>query len=383
MPLDPIKLTQDLIRCPSVTPLEAGALDLIQNHLEQLGFTCERMIFHIEGSAYPVDNLYARLGTTSPNFCFAGHTDVVPVGDINSWTHDPFAAKIKDDILFGRGAVDMKVGIASFIAAVSRFLKDTPTPKGSISLLITNDEEADAINGTEQVLEVLAARGEKLDLCLLGEPTSTHKLGDTIKVGRRGSLSTVLTVKGKQCHAAYPERGENPLPRLLEILSKLNDRTFDEGTEFFQPTNLEITSIETSSNVTNVIPEYVTALFNIRFNTHHTPESLKGWITTCCEASGGEYTLSFGKAGNAFVDDKSPLKTLVKEAVKEVTGENAVFNTAGGTSDARFIYKTCPVIEFGVLSKTAHQVDEQVPIQHLADLTEIYHKILQKTFASL
>ena len=382
MSLSPVKLTQEIIRCPSITPDEAGVLDLVQKHLEQLGFTCERMIFHEEGSAYPVDNLYARRGTSAPNFCFAGHTDVVPIGDIKSWSHDPFAAKIKDGILYGRGAVDMKSGIACSIAAVSQFLKENPSPKGSISFLITNDEEADAINGTEKVLKALDERGEKIDFCVLGEPTSTHKIGDTIKVGRRGSLSTVLTIKGKQCHAAYPERGDNPMPRLLKIMAMLQEKKLDDGADFFQPSNLEITSIETSSNAMNVIPEYAMVLFNIRFNTHHSPESLKSWITNCCEKAGGDYTLSFGKAGNAFVEDKSNLKNLVQESVQEVTGEEAVFNTAGGTSDARFIYKYCPVVEFGPLSKTAHQVDECISIQHIESLAKIYNKILQKIFAS-
>jgi succinyl-diaminopimelate desuccinylase len=372
---NPLTLTQNLIRCPSVTPLDAGALDVVQQSLEQLGFTCHRLKFE------DVDNLYARLGTAQPNFCFAGHTDVVPVGDATAWQTNPFAAEIKGNILYGRGAADMKAAIAAFISATATFLENRKTFNGSISFLITGDEEGIAINGTKKVLEWLAEKGEKLDFCLVGEPTNPHFLGEMIKNGRRGSMNGYLTIHGKQGHAAYPERAKNPIPLLLQALQNFLAQPLDSGTEFFQPSNLEITSVDVGNTVTNIIPATAKAQFNIRFNTAHTSESLTAWLHEQVKKVTADYTLEIQVSGDAFLTPPCPEITLIQDATEKVTGKRAVLSTTGGTSDARFIKNYCPVVEFGIVGATMHQVNEAVYVEDIYLLTEIYNTVLSRYFA--
>ena len=318
MLFDPLTLTQNLIRCPSVTPLDAGALDVVQQSLEQLCFTCHRLQFE------DVDNLYARYGTAQPNFCFAGHTDVVPVGDAAAWQSNPFAAEIQGNILYGRGAADMKAAIAAFISATATFLENNKTFNGSISFLITGDEEGIAINGTKKVLEWLAEKGEKLDFCLVGEPTNPNFLGEMIKNGRRGSMNGYLTIHGKQGHAAYPERAKNPIPLLLQALQNLIAEPLDTGNEFFQPSNLEITSVDVGNTVTNIIPATAKAQFNIRFNTEHTSESLTAWLHEQVQKVTPDYTLEIQVSGDAFLTPPCPEITLIQDAAEKVTGKRPV-----------------------------------------------------------
>lgn len=366
--MDPVALAQDLIRRPSVTPADAGALDVIEAALTTAGFTVERMRFG------EIDNLYARRGTEAPNFCFAGHSDVVPPGDAAAWSADPFGAQIKDGRLYGRGAADMKGAIASFIAAAADF----PQARGSISLLITGDEEGIATDGTVKVLEWLAKQGEKLDHCLVGEPTNPDALGDMIKIGRRGSLNAMLSVSGTQGHVAYPERADNPIPRLVAILSDLTAKPLDRGTAHFPPSNLEITSVDVGNKTTNVIPARATARFNIRFNDTHTGASLKAWIE---KTVAGRATIEFQHSGDAFVIAPGPFVHLVSEAIKAETGKTPELSTSGGTSDARFITKYCPVLEFGLAGRTMHKVDEHVKVADIAALANIYRRILTRYFS--
>ncbi|MBN9342836.1 MAG: succinyl-diaminopimelate desuccinylase [Holosporales bacterium] len=370
---DPIALTQRLIQCPSVTPLNAGALEVIETALKTLGFKCYRQQFG------EVDNLYARLGTQSPHFCFAGHIDVVPTGDLTSWTYPPFDGKIINDILYGRGAVDMKGGIGAFTGAIARFLKKFPL-NGSLSLLITSDEEGPAINGTLKVLEWLESKGEKLDVCLVGEPTSDQQVGDIIKYGSRGSLNTSLKVQGTQGHVAYPDLADNPLPRLIETLSTFLTSPLDQGCPHFQPSNLEITSIDVGNQATNMIPQEATARFNIRFNTLHTSVSLKNHIQEICHHHAGAHSLDFQGNAEAFVSSADEFLTMVIRAIESVAVIKVNANTSGGTSDARFIYKYCPVLELGLRNQTAHKIDECVPLADLEILTQIYESILSGYF---
>ena len=372
---DPLPLARDLIRCASITSEDAGTLGVLEGALTQLGFTCHRLRFE-EAGTDAVENLYARLGKTSPNFCFAGHTDVVPVG--NGWTVDPFGADVKDGVLFGRGASDMKGAIACFVAAVARHLHKHKTFRGSISLLITGDEEGPAINGTKKVLDWLTDQGEILDACLVGEPTNPNRLGDMIKIGRRGSLNGNLTVFGTQGHVAYPHLANNPITTLMHMLSAITELALDEGSETFQPSKLTVTSIDVGNKSTNVIPAEARAAFNVRFNNLHTGDSLSNLLTkTLTDAAGDTpFELDYSISGESFVTPPGVLSTLVSDAVKNVTGQTPELSTTGGTSDARFIQTACPVCEFGMVGLTMHKADEQVSIADLESLTRIYEGVI-------
>lgn len=373
--VDSLALSRALIRCPSVTPADAGALDMLTVVLEALGFACHRLRFEESGTE-PVDNLYARLGSDWPNLCFAGHTDVVPPGD--GWCVDPFAGEVRDGRLYGRGAADMKCAIACFVAAVARWLAGDGGRTGSVSLLITGDEEGPAINGTRKVLQWLTARGERLDACLVGEPTNPATLGEMIKIGRRGSLNVRLRVDGIQGHAAYPQNADNPIPRLVRMLAALSEEPLDGGTEWFQPSTLTVTSVDVGNAATNVIPAQAQAAFNIRFNDSHTVESLHNWIDTRCRAVGGRYALETKCTGEAFLCPPGPFVASVSDAVTVVTGQTPALSTSGGTSDARFIKDHCPVCEFGLIGESAHKVDENVAVADIEQLTSIYHLVLER-----
>ncbi len=378
----PLGLACDLIRCRSVTPADGGALGVLADALETLGFTCHHLRFSEPGTA-SVDNLYARLGEAAPHFCFAGHTDVVPVGDASAWSVEPFAAEVRDGMLCGRGATDMKGAIAAFVAAVARFLgsRDAPPP-GSISLLITGDEEGPAINGTRKVLEWLGARGETLDACLVGEPTNPARLGEMAKIGRRGSLNGTLRVVGTQGHVAYPQLADNPVPRLIAMLARLAAILLDAGNAHFQPSNLEITSVDVGNEATNVIPAEATARFNIRFNDEHTSARLEARLRDELDAVGGAYDLAIAVSGESFLTPPGPLSDIVSGAVAAVTGAAPALSTTGGTSDARFIKDHCPVVEFGLIGRTMHRTDEAVAVADIERLTEIYRGILEQFFAA-
>ncbi len=390
-PIDTISLAQDLIRKPSVTPTDAGALDVLQAALEGLGFACHRLPFGEgeTGSDARVDNLYARLGTAAPNFCFAGHTDVVPTGELAGWSVDPFAAEVKDGILYGRGASDMKGAVAAFVSAAAGFLDDRGEGfGGSISLLITGDEEGDALNGTRKVLDWLGERGETLDMCLVGEPTNPEALGDMIKIGRRGSLTGHLTVHGVQGHTAYPHLADNPVHRLVHMLDALTRATLDEGTEHFQPSTLQISTVDVGNPANNVIPATARATFNIRFNDRHSGDSLTGWLRTVFDEAvgpigqtgGGRYDLDVRVSGESFLSEPGPFVAAVAEAVEAETGRAPELSTSGGTSDARFIQNHCPVAEFGGVGKTMHKIDEQQPVATLEALARIYRGVLDRVF---
>jgi succinyl-diaminopimelate desuccinylase len=376
---NPLPLAQALIRRPSITPADAGALGVLEAALEQLGFACRRYPFG------EVDNLYARRGTASPCFLFAGHTDVVPPGAEADWQKPPFAAEAGDDgLLWGRGAADMKGAIAAMVASVQRLLDESGEPDGSIAFLITGDEEGPAIHGTKAVLAALAEEGERFDHCLVGEPTNPNVLGDTIKSGRRGSLNCTLTVIGRQGHVAYPERAENPIPALLNVLNRLLARKLDDGVSPFQPSNLEVTSIDVGNPTTNVIPASATARFNIRFNIAHTGDQLSTWIRE--EAAmvdldfDGTITADIHVTGEAFLTPAGPFTTLLQDCIQAETGRRPALTTGGGTSDARFIQLYAPVAEFGLVGATMHQVDERVPVSDIETLTAIYTRILARYF---
>jgi succinyl-diaminopimelate desuccinylase len=379
--IDPLDLTRALIRCPSVTPRDEGALDVLETALEPLGFRCHRLPFG-EG-AQRVDNLYARLGDEAPNFCFAGHTDVVPVGDPEGWTVEPFGAALADGHVYGRGAADMKSAVAAFVAAVARFVDERGAPKGSISLLITGDEEGDAVNGTVKVLDWLKTKGEKLDACLVGEPTNPQRLGDMIKIGRRGSLTGKLTVYGVQGHTAYPQFADNPVHRLVRMLDAVAREKLDDGTEHFQPSNLQITSVDVGNPASNVIPARAEAAFNLRFNDKHTAKSLEAWLrrTFDAAAEGGRYDLAIKVSGEAFLTPPGPLSALIAKAVEAETGVKPALSTTGGTSDARFIKDHCPVTEFGLVGLTMHKADERSSVADIEALTRIYQAVLAGFFA--
>lgn len=379
--IDPVTLTQALIRCPSVTPTDAGALGVLEDALKPLGFTCQRLPFSAPGTP-DVDNLYARLGTSGPNLCFAGHTDVVPVGDEAAWTHPPFGAEIHDGILYGRGAVDMKTGIAAFVAATSRFLAEQGDGfAGSISFLITGDEEGPAINGTIKVLDWMQAQGEVMDACIVGEPTNTTVLGETIKIGRRGSLNGFITQHGSQGHVAYPQHADNPVPKLVKLLHALSTATLDDGTEHFDPSNLEITTVDTNNPTTNVIPNSGRAGFNVRFNDLHTPDSLKAWLREVLNGAGDNFDLDISVSGEAFLTPPGLLSDAMSAAVTKVTGRVPELSTSGGTSDARFIKDHCAVAEFGLMNQTAHKIDECAAVDDIRALADIYLEMLRGYFA--
>ena len=380
--IDPVALAAAMIRCPSVTPADEGALGVLQSALEGLGFTCHRLMFS-EPGAEDVDNLYARIGEAAPNFCFAGHTDVVPVGDAGAWTAGPFDADIIDGALFGRGAADMKGAIACFTAAAARLLEARgPGFTGSISLLITGDEEGPAINGTVKMLDWLTARGETLDACLVGEPTNPERLGEMVKIGRRGTITGRLAVHGTQGHIAYPQRADNPIPRLLRSLSALNDEVLDNGTEHFQRSNLEVTTIDVGNAATNVIPSLARAVFNIRFNDKHTGAGLAAWMREVCARHAGDHALEIHIGGEAFLTPPGPLSEAISAAIERVLGVRPELSTTGGTSDARFIKDHCPVVEFGLAGQTMHQVDERVPVADIHSLTDIYAALLDSYFGT-
>jgi succinyl-diaminopimelate desuccinylase len=384
MTADPVAITRELVRCPSVTPAEGGALKYLETVLKAAGFTVHRMTFS-EPGADDVENLYARIGDGAPNLMFAGHTDVVPPGDETSWTHPPFAGESDGTELFGRGAVDMKGGIACAVAAVLDFLAQRDKPNGSISFLITGDEEGIAVNGTPKLLAWAAKRGETFDHCILGEPSNQQELGDTIKIGRRGSLNGHLIVTGKQGHVAYPHRTENPIPGLVKLIEAIQSEPLDQGSAQFSRSNLEFTSVDVGNKTVNLIPGEARARFNIRFNDCHTLESLKALIEQrAAKAAGGKIAFAFKwEPSNAgvFVTKRGPFTELVASAVKNVTGRKPELSTTGGTSDARFITHYCPVVEFGLVGQTMHQVDERVPLADLRALTTIYRAILDRYFA--
>ena len=374
---DPLALAQALIRRPSVTPKDEGAMAVVEGALEALGFSVRRMPFG------DILNLYAKRGDEmGPNLCFAGHTDVVPTGDPSVWSSEPFGAVVKDGLLIGRGAADMKGGIAAFIAAVAR----TPAPeRGAISLLITGDEEGEALEGTKKVVDALQAEGERIDHCLVGEPTSSAHLGDMVKIGRRGSFNGMITVTGVEGHVAYPHRAANPVPVLVDLLHALQHTVFDEGYEGFQPTNFEITELEVGNPTKNVIPPRAKGRINIRFTPHFTGEALVARIKAACaeaQAAWGKGTVSFeGRAsGEAFYTGEGPFTQVVAKAVRDATGRDPDLSTTGGTSDARFIRFLCPVVEFGLVGATMHKTDEQAPVADLEALTTTYEGVIRGYF---
>ena len=381
---DPIAIAQNLLRCPSVTPAEGGALSYLETLLKSAGFTTHRMTFSEPGTP-DVENFYARIGTGSPHLMFAGHTDVVPPGNEASWTHPPFAGEIADGVLYGRGAVDMKGGIAACIAATLDYLAaNGGKPKGSISFLITGDEESVAINGTPKLLDWAAKHGETFDHCILGEPSNRETLGDTIKIGRRGSQNGTLVVHGKQGHVAYPDRADNPVTGLVTLIAALKGEPLDNGSALFDPSNLEFVSIDIGNKTVNLIPAEARARFNIRFNDVHSHASLKTLLEQrAAAASGGRIRFSFEwEPSNAdvFAVEPGPFTDVVASAVAEVTGRKPELSTTGGTSDARFIKNYCSVVEFGLVGHTMHAIDERVPVSELVMLTAVYRKILDRYF---
>lgn len=378
--LDPVELTRALIRRPSVTPQDEGALAVLEAALEPLGFACQRLPFSHAGTP-DVDNLYARIGSGKPHFCFAGHSDVVPVGDRAGWTRDPFGAEIVDGVLYGRGASDMKGCIAAFAAAAGSFLERRGRSfNGSISLMITGDEEGPAINGTAKMLKWLAERNERIDACVVGEPTSESALGDMMKIGRRGSMIARLAMHGVQTHSAYPHLGDNPNHRLVRLLADLAGHELDKGTEWFSASSLQITTIDVGNPATNVIPALARAALNIRFNDRHNSAGLTQWLKERIAASGGRCDLDVYVSGEAFLTKPGPLSTLVTDAVRAATGRTPTLSTTGGTSDARFICAYAPVVEFGLVSKTIHKVNECAPVADIRSLAEIYGGILDRFF---
>ena len=378
--INPVELSQRLIRCPSVTPDEGGALDELQNVLEELGFRCQRLLFSESGTP-DVDNLYARLGDRGPNFCFAGHSDVVPPGDRDEWGEDPFSGVVIDGKLFGRGSADMKSAIASFISAVQRYKSNVCEEiPGSISLLITGDEEGPAINGTIKVLDWMSKNNQLIDACIVGEPTNPDHLGQMIKIGRRGSFTGWLTVTGVQGHTAYPHLAENPLSKLIKMLEPLAEEQLDQGTEYFPPTTVAISSIDTGNSATNVIPQKVTASFNIRFNDSRTAEDIEEWLRGHFDSVGGSYQLETACSSNAFITEPGALSEDLMSAIKDIVGNSPEMSTTGGTSDARFIRKYCPVVEFGIVGKTMHKINEHVEIKDVELLTDIYTELLDRFF---
>ena len=380
---DPIAIARDLIRCPSVTPAEGGALAYLEGQLKRAGFTVHRVAFS-EPGATDVENLYARIGTGAPHLMFAGHTDVVPPGDTAAWTHPPFAAEVADGMLFGRGAADMKGAIACKLAAVLDYLAaHGGAPQGSISFLITGDEEGIAVNGTVKLLAWAAARGEKFDHCILGEPTNPDALGDMIKIGRRGSQNATLVVTGTAGHVAYPALADNPVRGIVALMGALMAEPLDAGSEHFDPSNLEFTSVDVGNKTVNVIPGEARARFNIRYNDRHTRDGLKALVERRAAAAAGRIRWRIEwEPSNAdvFLTRPGPFVELVAETIKDVTGRQPELSTSGGTSDARFIKDHCPVIEFGLANQTMHKVDERVPTADLVALTAIYRRILERYF---
>ena len=392
MQIDPVNFAAELIRCPSVTPADAGALDLLEKVLTEIGFTCTRLPFQ-EPDTARVDNLYARLGDAAPHICFAGHTDVVPVGAADNWQKDPFSGEISDDKLWGRGAADMKGAIAAFVAATADYLSQNGKPKGSISLLITGDEEGPSVNGTIKMLDWLSTQQEVIDDCIVGEPTNPETLGEMIKIGRRGSVNTTVTIEGIQGHVAYPHRAANPVPHLVQLLERLITAKLDDGTPHFQPSNLELTGFDVGNAVTNVIPAVAQARFNIRYNDIWSRDTITDWINENLNAAhdalnnaiDGEnkfsLTVDINHSGEAFLTPTGTLSELAVSAVEKTLGMTPKLSTSGGTSDARFIKDHARVIEFGLVGKTMHKVDEHVRVNDIQSLTKIYQEILSGYFS--
>lgn len=377
--LDPVELAGDLIRRPSVTPADAGAMDTLQRALEGLGFACRRMRFGA------IENLYARRGTAGRNLCFAGHTDVVPAGDRAAWRYDPFGADISDGVLHGRGAVDMKGAVAAWTAAVSNILSRGEVD-GSLSFLITGDEEGEATDGTVRVVDALIREGEIIDHCLVGEPTSSAVFGDMLKVGRRGSINAYFEATGVQGHVAYPHKAANPVPVLVKLLSALQARVLDDGYHSFPPSNLEITTVDVGNPTTNLIPAKASARVNIRFNPTHTGAALAAWFEdearAAAEGFNGAMTVRSQISGEAFLTEPGPFVDTVAGAIRDVTGVDPDRSTTGGTSDARFIRRLCPVVEFGLVGATMHGIDERAPVAEIRQLTAVYEAIIERYFAS-
>lgn len=380
MPLDPADLTARLIRCPSVTPAEGGAIALLAEMLTGAGFACTRV------DRNGIANLYARWGQRGANraFGFNGHTDVVPVGDAAAWTHDPFGAEIENGVMYGRGACDMKSGVAAFVAAAVDFVQETP-PDGAVIITITGDEEDEGKDGTIAILDWMAFNGERMTHCLVGEPTCPSEMGEMMKIGRRGSMTAWLTATGVQGHSAYPHRAKNPLTALVRLLAKLEAEPLDRGTPHFDPSTLAITTIDCGNPANNVIPARATATVNIRFNDMHSGATLSQWLKTeaeaVAEATGVEIALRIGISGESFLTPPGELSALVARAVEAETGRKPVASTSGGTSDARFVKDHCPVVEFGLVGKTMHQVDERVEVAHIHALKAIYGRVLADYFA--
>lgn len=364
---DPLAIAQALIRCPSVTPADAGAQDILAAMLERLGFVVQRLRFGA------IENLFARRGESPPHFCFAGHTDVVPVGDASAWRNDPFAGEVRDGILFGRGACDMKGAIAAFVAACAR---RAPGAAGSISLLITGDEEGPAVDGTIRALDWIKANDQLPDFCLVGEPTCRARLGDVIKIGRRGSLNARINIDGIQGHVAYPHRADNPVHRLVNALAAMTAAPLDAGTSFFEPSSLQLTSIDVGNPATNVVPARAQAAVNIRFNDRHTGASLEAWLRAVLAQHAERFALDVSVSGESFVTKPGPLIERLQRAIEATSGVEPELDTGGGTSDARFIVRVCPVAEFGLVGTSMHQVDERVPVTELRALTDIYVAVL-------
>ena len=378
-----LTIAKRLIEFPSITPIDAGAIRYLSKQLKQLGFKCKILEFKDKKSK-PIKNLYARLGTKNPNLCYAGHTDVVPPGNLKDWTVNPFRPKIKNNYLIGRGANDMKSSIACFISAVDKFLNKRKKFKGSISLMITGDEEGLAINGTKKIVDYLKKKREKIDFCIVGEPTNPKKLGEMIKIGRRGSLSGLIEISGVQGHVAYPHLVNNPINTLINICKKLKEKKLDNGNKSFQPSNLEFTSINVDNEVTNVIPGSAKAQFNIRFNNLHTSSSLKKKIRSLVKKMSKKnkckFKIDFHVNGESFLTEPNETIYMVKKIIKKVTKLTPRFSTTGGTSDARFIKNISPCLEFGLVNKTMHKIDECVSLKDLKNLTRIYENILEDYF---
>ena len=381
--INELQLAKELIRFPTVTPVDAGIMKFLEKKLKTLGFKTKVLEFR-EKNSKPVKNLYARLGNKGPNFCYAGHLDVVPAGNLKDWTVNPFKPSIKKGYLIGRGANDMKSSIAAFVSAVSNFVRNKRKFNGSISLLITGDEEGVAINGTKKVVKYLKNKKEKIDFCLVGEPTNPNKLGEMIKIGRRGSMTGKLSVIGIQGHVAYPQRANNPSTALVQILKELKEIKFDSGTKDFQPTNLEITKINIDNTADNIIPKLANASFNIRFNNKHSSSSIKKKINKIIKKisnkNKSKYKINYNVSGEAFLTKPNGTTFMIKDIIKKITKINPKLSTTGGTSDARFIRKIAPCLEFGLVGKTMHKVDEAVSLSDLKKLTLIYSNILKRYF---
>jgi succinyl-diaminopimelate desuccinylase len=378
--VDPVDLAGELIRRPSVTPHDEGAIALLAGTLESLGFACHRLVFSEPGTA-DIVNLYARLGSDGRNFCFAGHTDVVPPGDPAHWAVGPFAGTVVDGELRGRGAADMKGAIACFAAAASRFIAARGADfGGSISLLITGDEEGISINGTKKVLDWLKGRGERLDACIVGEPTNAATLGDMVKIGRRGSLTGTLAVHGTQGHTAYPHLADNPVHRLIDMLHAVTAAPLDGGTAHFQPSTLQVSTIDVGNPAANVIPAEARAVFNIRFNDGWTGDRLEAWLREKLDGVGGRYDLAIRVSGESFLTPPGAVSDILSTAIERTLGRKPELSTTGGTSDARFIHSFCPIAEFGLVGLTMHKIDERVAVADIAALTEIYRTVLDLYF---